>query len=54
MRTLDEVIDFYDRGGRANPFVDRDLQPLGLSDDDKRALVAFLQTLSGGTQTTTR
>ncbi len=47
MATLDEVIDFYDRGGRANPFLDRDLHPLGFSDDDKRALVAFLQTLSG-------
>lgn len=47
MATLDEVIDFYDRGGRANPYLDRDLQPLGFSDEDKRALVAFLNTLSG-------
>ncbi len=54
MATLDEVIDFYDRGGRPNPFLDRDLQPLGLSDDDKRALVAFLQALSGEAVANTR
>ncbi len=54
MATLDEVIDFYDRGGRANPFLDRDLQPLGLSDNDKRALVAFLKSLSGEAASDTR
>ena len=47
MATLDEVVEFYDRGGRANPFLDRDLHPLGFADDDKRAIVAFLKTLSG-------
>ncbi len=54
MATLDEVIDFYDRGGRENPFLDRDLQPLGFSDADKRALVAFLTTLSGEAASDTR
>jgi len=51
---LDEVIDFYDRGGRANPCLDRDLQPLGLSAADKRALVSFLTTLSGEAASDTR
>ena len=51
---LDEVLDFYGRGGRANPFLDRDLQPLGLSDEDKRALVSFLKTLSGEAASDTR
>ena len=45
--TLDEVIDFYDRGGNDNPFRDRELRPLRLTEDEKTSLVAFLQSLSG-------
>lgn len=41
--TLEEVIDFYDRGGGEGS----ELKPLALSDSDKRALKAFLLTLSG-------
>ncbi len=44
--TLEEVVDFYDRGGRPNPHLDRDMQHLDLTAEDKRALVAFLRTLS--------
>ncbi|MFN7915003.1 MAG: cytochrome c peroxidase [Vicinamibacterales bacterium] len=46
MATLDEVVDFYDRGGRPNPYLDKDMQRLDLADDEKRGLVAFLQVLS--------
>ncbi len=45
--TLDEVIDFYDRGGNDNPFRDRELRPLRPTEDEKTSLVAFLQSLSG-------
>jgi cytochrome c peroxidase len=45
--TLEEVVEFYDRGGIANPRLDRALKPLGLRADQKRALVAFLRSLSG-------
>jgi cytochrome c peroxidase len=45
--SLGDVIDFYDRGGIANPYLARELQPLGLNDDEKHALGAFLRTLSG-------
>ena len=45
--TLEEVVDFYDRGGNANPFRDQALRPLRLTEDEKMALVAFLKTLSG-------
>ncbi len=45
--TLDEVVDFYDRGGNENPFRDRDLRPLRLTQEDKTALVAFLRSLTG-------
>lgn len=46
MATLDEVVDFYDRGGRPNPYLDKDMQRLDLLDDEKRGLVAFLKVLS--------
>jgi cytochrome c peroxidase len=45
--TLSDVVDFYERGGRANPFLDPEVRPLTLTGPDKRALVAFLRTLSG-------
>lgn len=48
--TLEDVVDYYDRGGSANPDLDVILHPLGLSVQDKRALIAFLRTLSGRIQ----
>lgn len=45
--TLDEVVDFYDRGGIPNHYLDPELRPLGLSPFEKRNLVAFLTSLSG-------
>jgi cytochrome c peroxidase len=41
--TLAQVIDFYDRGGGAGGV----LRPLGLTAEDKRSLLAFLDALSG-------
>lgn len=42
-KTLDEVIDFYERGGGKGS----ELKPLALSATEKRALKTFLLTLSG-------
>lgn len=47
MATLDEVIDFYDRGGGPDPRRSAELRPLGLTPDEKAALRAFLESLSG-------
>ena len=47
MATLEEVIEFYDRGGNANPYLDPELRPRNLSAAEKRALLAFLRALSG-------
>jgi cytochrome c peroxidase len=47
LATLEEVIDFYDGGGRPNPNLDREIRPLGLSDAEKMALAAFLRSLAG-------
>jgi cytochrome c peroxidase len=41
--TLEEVVDFYDRGGGAGSV----LKPLKLTSAEKQALTAFLLTLSG-------
>lgn len=47
--TLEEVIDFYDRGGGSDSFGTKSplLKPLGLTKEEKAALTAFLSSLSG-------
>ena len=47
LATLEDVVDYYDRGGNVNPGLDEDLRPLHLSAEEKPALVAFLRSLSG-------
>ena len=48
--TLEDVVEFYNRGGNANPHLDEELRPLNLDDDEKKALIEFLRTLSGDIQ----
>jgi cytochrome c peroxidase len=45
LATLQDVVEFYNKGGGANPHVDPTLAPLGLSPDEVRDLVAFLKAL---------
>lgn len=45
--TLREVIEFYNRGGVANPLQDPRIRPLGLTREEQEALVAFLESLTG-------
>ena len=47
LQTLEDVVDFYSDGGRKNPYLDPELRPLKLTDDEKTALAAFLQSLTG-------
>ena len=47
LATLDEVVKFYDEGGRANPNLDPEIRPLRLTTAEKQAVVAFLKRLSG-------
>jgi len=47
---LADVIEFYDRGGSANPYLDREIRPLNLTEEERAALVTFLRTLSGTVQ----
>ena len=46
LQTLDDVIEFYDRGGLPHDGLG-ELQPLGLTGAQKQSLVAFLKTLTG-------
>ena len=45
--TLDAVVNFYSDGGRSNPALDPENRPLRLTVEERRALVAFLKSLSG-------
>ncbi len=45
LSTLSDVVAFYARGGNANEHLDTRVQPLDLSAEDQRALVAFLLSL---------
>lgn len=40
--TLEEVVEWYDKGGQANPWISNQLSPLELTDQEKSDLVAFL------------
>lgn len=45
--TLEEVVDFYDKGGHPNPHLDPDMKPLGLTKREKADLIAFMGALTG-------
>ena len=47
LNTLQQVVEFYDHGGNTNPALDPEIRPLRLNDGEKRALVAFLSSLTG-------
>lgn len=49
IRTLREVVEFYDRGGGANPNLDTRIEPLSLTEPEVEALVAYLRTLTSAT-----
>jgi len=44
--TIEEVVDFYDKGGGDGPNKSPLIRKLGLSEQDKKDLVAFLESLS--------
>lgn len=47
LNTLEEVIEFYNKGGGPEAGENRPLKPLGLSEQEKKDLVEFLKALSG-------
>jgi len=48
MRSLEEVVTFFDRGGDRTGFPGKtEIEPLGLSELERADLVAFLKSLDG-------
>jgi cytochrome c peroxidase len=47
LKTLEEVVEFYNKGGIKNKNLDANMKPLNLTDQEKKDLVAFLKALSG-------
>ena len=45
--TLEQVMDFYIKGGEPNPFLDRLMKKLDLKKQEKMDIVAFLKALDG-------
>ena len=45
-KTLLDVVRFYNQGGEKNPFLDKKMQPLGLSDAEMSDVVEFLRSLT--------
>ncbi len=47
LKTLEDVVAFYNKGGGEDSHKDAALKPLNLKDQEKKDLVAFLKALSG-------
>jgi cytochrome c peroxidase len=47
LKTLEEVVEHYNKGGIKNPWLDERMKPLNLTTDQKKDLVEFLKALSG-------
>jgi len=47
LATLEQVVDFYDTGGHANPWLSPQIRPLHLTAAERADLVTFLHALSG-------
>lgn len=41
--TLEEVVDYYDKGGEPNPQLDEEIFPLELTEEQKKDLIVFLK-----------
>jgi len=54
LAALEDVVEFYDRGGNANPHLDAEIRPLHLAPEEKRALITFLRSLTGSLPTVGR
>jgi cytochrome c peroxidase len=47
MRTLEEVVEHYNKGGIKNPWLSQQIKPLNLTEQEKKDLVEFLKGLNG-------
>lgn len=47
VKTLEDVVEFYNKGGEPNKWLDKKLKPLNLSEKEKSSIVEFLKALNG-------
>ncbi len=47
LKTLEEVVEHYNKGGNPNPTLDKDIKKLNLTDQEKADVVAFMKALTG-------
>ena len=47
IKTLREVVEYYNKGGTPNETLDANIKPLNLAPDEVEALVAFMEALDG-------
>lgn len=47
LKTLEEVVEHYNKGGIKNPHLDERMKPLNMTAQEKQDLVAYLKALSG-------
>lgn len=43
LKTLEDVVEFYNQGGNPNPQLDEEIFPLKLTDQQKSDLITFLK-----------
>jgi cytochrome c peroxidase len=46
-KSLEQVVEYYNKGGNKNPALDREMKPLNLTDAEKADLVEFMKALTG-------
>ena len=46
-KTLEEVVEWYNKGGHPNQWLDEKVKPLNLNEQEKKDLVAFMKGLTG-------
>jgi cytochrome c peroxidase len=46
LETLWDVVEFFNKGGEKNPFLDAEMKPLGLTETDVDDLVRFMSALT--------
>ncbi|OYV87460.1 MAG: hypothetical protein B7Z73_10040 [Planctomycetia bacterium 21-64-5] len=47
LKTLEEVVEWYDKGGHPNPHLDAKIKKLNLTEQDRKDLVAFMKACEG-------
>ena len=47
LKTLEEVVEWYAKGGHPNLHLSKDVKKLELSDQDKKDLVEFMKACTG-------